>query len=284
MKNQLFTFRGIRLIFLFFFFFCLSAASFAATYYISPGGNDVTGNGTIGNPWKTLRKATQTVTAPGNIIHVNAGTYTETQGSFLAPGVTIEGDGSTSTIIKGGFTGQFSILLSLDSPNNTNGNQSVSGITLDGQYVNASNFQTAIGIFVTGRSNVLIHDCRIINFTSRGVVFDGNDANDPVLDPGNYATGNKFYNNTVLNSAENNGSFGTGLLNLGSQMNMEIYGNTMIQDQRPDFENGWPIKPWNNGWLKGVKIYNNTLTKAPYRGAFPGQNGDWDFCVELLNI
>ncbi len=265
-------------------FVCISGTSFSATYYIDPNGNDATGNGSIGNPWKSLRKATQTVTGAGNIIHVNPGTYFETQESFLAVGVSIEGAGNALCIIKGEMTGQFSTLLSLDSPNDTNGNQSVSGITLDGQYVNETNFKTWIGLFVTGRSNVSVYNCKIINFSNRGVVFDGNDANDPIYDPGHYATGNKFYNNTVLNSAENNGNFGTGLLNIGAQMGMEIYGNTMIQDQRPDFKNGWPIKPWNNGWLKGVKIYNNTLTKASYKGTFPGQNGDWDFCIELINI
>lgn len=272
--------KGGVLTILFLFYF---AFSFAATYYIDPNGNDVTGNGSIGNPWKTLKKATQTVTAPGNTIHVNPGTYNETQQSFLAIGVNLEGVGSSS-IIKSNLTGQYSMLLTLDAPNDTNGNQTISFLVLDGQYVSESNFKTWIGIFVTGRSNVIIHDCQVINFMHRGVVFDGNDANGPVLDPGHHATGNKFYNNTVLNSAENNGIFGAGLLNIGSQMGMEIYGNTMVQNQRPDFKNGWPIKPWDGGWLKGVKIYNNTLTKAPYKGTFPGQNGDWDFCVELYNI
>lgn len=266
-------------------FLCFTfTISFAATYYIDPNGNDATGNGSISNPWKTLRKATQTVTGSGNIIHVNAGTYFETQTSFLAVGVNIEGAGTTLSIVKGEMTGQFSTLLSLDSPNDVSGNQSISGITFDGQYVNATTYKTWIGIFVTGRGNVAVHDCKIINFSNRGVIFDGNDFTDPVYDPGHYAIGNKFYNNTVLNSAENNGSFGTGLLNIGSQMGMEIYNNTMIQDQRPDFKNGWPIKPWNNGWLKGVKIYNNTLTKASYKGTYPGQNGDWDFCLEFINV
>jgi hypothetical protein len=257
---------------------------FATTYYIDPGGNDATGNGSIGNPWKTLRKATQTVTTGGNIIHINAGTYFETQQSFLAVGVSIEGAGNTVSIIKSDITGQYSTLLNLDSPNDINGAQSVSKLSFDGQYVSESNYKTWIAIAVTGRSNVLIHDCKIINFKQRGVVFDGNDADDPVMDPGHYATGNKFYNNTVLNSAENNGIFGAGLLNIGSQMGMEIYDNTMIQDQRVDFKNGWPIKPWNNGWLKGVKIYNNILTKAPYKGTYPGENGDWDFCLEFFNV
>ncbi len=264
-------------------FFFLFAFCFAATYYIDPNGNDVNGNGSIGNPWKTLRKATQTVTAPGNTIHVNPGTYNETQQSFLAIGVNLEGVG-TSSIIKSNLTGQYSMLLTLDAPDDTNGNQSISYLVLDGQYVNETNFKTWIGIFVTGRSNVLIHHCQIINFMQLGVVFDGNEADGPIYDPGHHATGNKFYNNTVLNCAENNGVLGTGLLNIGSQLGMEIYSNTMIQDQRPDFKNGWPIKPWDNGWLKGVKIYNNTLSNAPYKGTYPGQGGDWGFCLELFNI
>ena len=58
----------------------------------------------------------------------------------------------------------------------------------------------------------------------------------------------------------------------------------MIQDQRVDFKNGWPIKYWDEGWLKGIKIYNNLLTKASNKGTYPGQNGDWDFAIEFFNI
>ncbi len=263
---------------------CLSTISQAATYYISPSGNDATGNGSAANPWKTLAKATSTVIAFGDIIHVNAGTYTETTKSNLARGVSIEGAGFATTIIKSNITGQWSTLLQLDSPQDTNGGQSISGVTLDGQYVNETNNKTWIAIWISGRSNVIIHDCQIINFRDRGVIFDGNDATDPHSDPGHHATGNKFYNNTVLNSAAGTGNYGAGLLNIGGQLGMEIYNNTMIQDQRVNFKNGWPIKYWDEGWLRGVKIYNNTLVKAPYVGTYPGENGDWDFAIEFFNI
>ncbi len=256
----------------------------ATTYYISPTGNDATGNGSAANPWKTLDKATSTVTTVGDIIHVNAGTYTETQACNLARGVSIEGDGATTTIIKSSIAGQWSTFLTLDSPQDTNGAQSISNVTLDGQYVSESNNKTWIGVWITGRSNVIIHDCRIINFRDRGVIYDGNNATDPHSDPGHHATGNKFYNNTVLNSAANTGNYGGGLLNIGGQLGMEIYNNTMIQNQRPNFKNGWPIKYWDEGWLRGVKIYNNILTKAPYVGTYPGENGDWDFAIEFFNI
>ncbi len=256
----------------------------ATTYYISPTGNDATGNGSAANPWKTLAKATSTVTTVGDIIHVNAGTYTETQQLNLARGVSIEGDGATTTIINSTVAGQWSVFLSLDSPQDTNGAQSISGMTFDGQYVSESNNKTWWAISVHGRSNVIIHDMKIINFRDRGVVFDGNDATDPHADPGHHATGNKFYNNTVLNSAAGTGNYGGGLLNIGGQLGMEIYNNTMIQNQRVNFKNGWPIKYWDEGWLRGVKIYNNILTKAPYVGTYPGENGDWDFAIEFFNI
>lgn len=263
---------------------CVSIAAFATTYYVSPLGNDASGTGTLANPWKTLKKATTSVTAAGNIIHLVAGTYTETQSSSLATGVSIEGEGFASTLVVSSITGQWSTLLTLSSGQDTNGNQSISGISFDGQYVNETTNKTWIAIWITGRSNVVIHDCKIINFRDRGVIFDGNDATDPHSDPGHYATGNKFYNNTVLNSAANTGNYGAGLVNIGGQLGMEIYNNTLVQDQRANFKNGWPIKYWDEGWLKGVKIYNNTLTKAPYVGSYPGENGDWDFAIEFFNI
>jgi hypothetical protein len=64
---------------------------------------------------------------------------------------------------------------------------------------------------------------------------------------------------------------------------MLIYNNTITQNQRPEGYNGWPIKGWNDGHLKGVKIYNNTLIKKPYGGSYPGESG-WDFAIELFNI
>ncbi len=255
---------------------------FATTYYISPIGNNANA-GTAASPWKTLVYACQTTTA-GDIIHVTAGTYTETAVASLKAGVSLEGEGAATTVIKSSIAGDWSVLLVLESPANTNGNQSISGITFDGQYVSETSYKTWWGIHVSGRSNVTIRDCIVKNFYDRGVNFDGNTVWNPLVDPGNYATGNKFYNNSLLNTARCTNNYGAGQLNIGGQNGMEIYGNTMRQDQRPNFKNGWPIKYWENGWLKGVKIYNNTLIKAPYRGTYPGEAGDWDFAIELFNI
>jgi len=257
----------------------------AATYYISPTGNDVTGNGSITNPWRTLFKATQTVTTFGDKIRVLAGTYTETQTCILSTGVSIEGDAAATTIIRADETGAWSSLLQLDSPDGTNATQSISKVTLDGQFVSSTNFKTWVAIWVTGRSNVSIHDCIIKNFKQSGVILTGINENNPGTDAGKiHATGNRFYNNSVTNCAAMYQGTGQGSLMIGFQDGLLIYNNLIQQNERPNFENGWPLKYHNQGWLKGCKIYNNTLIKKPYSGDYPGENGNWDFAIEFFNI
>jgi len=256
------------------------AFCFSATWYISPSGNDLTGNGTIGNPWKTLYKATQTVLAIGDIIHVNAGIYTETQQCVLAPGVSIEGTG-VGSVIKSSVTTDFMELLSLGSPEGTNGNQHISNLKFDGQ-----NLSTYWAIWVKGRSNVSIYNCTIVDFKDRGVLFSARSDLDDNPPNSAYSTGNSFHDNIVNNCAAYNlstGTYGRGCLNIGGQDGMLIYNNTIIQNKRPEGYNGWPIKYVNDGYLKGCKIYNNTLTKIPYGGLYPGEHG-WDFCIELFHI
>jgi len=88
------------------------APKYFATFYIATTGNDVTGDGSIGNPWATLYKATTTVTT-GNLIYVNAGTYTETQQSVLATGVSIQGADSATTIIESTVTSDYTEIINM---------------------------------------------------------------------------------------------------------------------------------------------------------------------------
>lgn len=260
------------------FCWCFLQSSFAATYYISPTGNDDSGTGSISKPWRTLFKATSVVKTAGDIIHVHAGMYTETQQIVLAVGVSIEGEGITS-VIKSTLTSDWTALLLLQSPEGTPGNQHISFLKFDGQ-----NGSTYWAIYVAGRSNVSINNCTITDFKDRGVLFGGRSDNEEAP-PDIYAAGNTFHDNTVLNCAAYNtanGVYGRGCLNIGGQEGMLIYNNTIVQDQRPFGFNGWPIKYYNHGYLKGCKIYNNKLTKMPNQGLFPGDRG-WDFCIELFN-
>jgi len=49
----------------------------AADYYVATSGNDTTGNGTIGSPFRTIQKAANTAVAGDNVV-IRAGTYRET--------------------------------------------------------------------------------------------------------------------------------------------------------------------------------------------------------------
>lgn len=252
---------------------------YAATYFVSTAGNDFSGNGSASNPWKTLYKALTTVTTPGNTIHVKAGEYIETVQISLAPGVNLEGEG-INTIIKTTINKDWGELLSLRSPEGTNGNQQISFLKFDGQ-----NLSTFWGIVIAGRSNVSIHDCSIVDFSDRGVIFAGRSDNQDAA-PEIFATGNTFYNNIVNNCAAyntNTGKYGRGCLNIGGQDGMLIYNNTITQNQRPVGYNGFAIKYCNDGYLKGIKIYNNKIIKAPFMGKFGGDEG-WDFAMEFWNV
>lgn len=271
-KNKLFTVLILSLFF-------IAPKAFASTYYVSPTGNDAN-DGSLSSPWKTLSKACQNVTGSGDIIHLNTGTYNETTQCNLSVGVSLEGSDKDSTIIKSTLTSDWTPIISLSSPEGTNGNQHISNIKLDGQ-----NLKTFWAISINGRSNVAVYDTSIVDFKDRGIIFAGKESSEDGA-PSIYATGNKYYNNTCSNSAAyntSNGIYGRGCLNIGGQEGMEIYGNKITQNQRPEGYNGWPIKGYNDGYLRGVKIYNNTLIKKPYGGTYPGESG-WDFSIELFNI
>lgn len=274
MKNYHFSKRRIvsTILFTCCFVIFFSVSAFAATYYISPTGNDATGNGSISNPWKTLRKATTAITTPGNIIHVNSGVYTETLTSTLAPGVSIEGDGITS-VIRATFSTIYQMIIQAHSAEGTNGNQHISNIKMDGQG------STSWAVQIQGRSNFSIYNCTFTDFAQRGIVWGGrgdNSDNPPFI----YATGNSFYNNTVTNCASFDGTYGYGCLNIGGQSGMLIYNNNITTTGATP---GWPIKLWNDGHIKGCKIYDNILKRPPFPYQINGTGNYFDFCIEMFH-
>ncbi|MGF2412649.1 MAG: PKD domain-containing protein [Ferruginibacter sp.] len=264
-------------------FFLSSLTCAATTYYISPLGNDITGNGSFLNPWKTLYKATSTISTSGDIIHVNTGVYTETVQCALAVGVSIEGDGITS-VIQSTLTANFTPILSLSSAvEGTNGNQHISNLKFDGQ-----NLSSAWGISVVARSNVSIHDCTVVNFREVGVNFSGITGQNAPYAPTVYATGNTFYNNTVTNCSTNDTVYGRGCMQFGGQTGMLVYNNIITQPYRTGTFTGnigWPMKMANEGHVKDCKVYNNTLARALFTNTVGhGVNNDWNFSFEMWNI
>ncbi|NOT94671.1 right-handed parallel beta-helix repeat-containing protein [Ferruginibacter sp.] len=259
-----------------------AAVGAANTLYISPSGNDGSGTGAATNPWKTLLKATTSVSAAGSIIHVNAGTYVEAAQCVLKPGVSIEGEGVTS-IIKSKVTAKFTSILFLSSASEgTNGNQHISNLKFDGQ-----NLSSGWGISVVARSNVSIYNCTVLNFKEVGVNFSGITSQNGYLPPATYASGNSFYNNIVTNSSTNDSVYGRGCMQFGGQTGMLVYNNIITQPYRTGTFTGnigWPMKMANEGYIKNCKVYNNTLTRALFTGVGHGVNNDWNFSFEMWNV
>jgi len=83
----------------------------AATWYVSTTGSNTTGNGTLSNPWQTIKFAVENNVSVlnGDTILIAAGTYTEigTYGTLIniTKSLTIQGAGISSTIING--SGQY---------------------------------------------------------------------------------------------------------------------------------------------------------------------------------
>jgi hypothetical protein len=225
-------------------------------WYVSTTGSDATGNGSPTNPWKSLYYATTHVATSGNIIHVNAGTHTENNQCPLSPNISIEGDGSTVSIVKLGYanSGYFEGGILLSGGSNTS--QHISNITFDGN--NLVGYQ---GIAVYMRSNVSIYNCIIKDFNLYGVRFGGTGS-----------TNNSFHDNIVTNSGGQPNH--TANLYIGSQTTFLCYNNTITQTSRAASLNGNCVSGYEASY--GMKFYNNTITATPYL-----MDNVWKFAIEI---
>jgi hypothetical protein len=265
----------------------------ATDYYVRTDGSN-SNNGlsnTSGGAWLTVAYACTHVSAGTHLIHVGTGTFHEDYECVFAAGVSITGIDSASTHIISHFATSQSNwqprhgAFTFSSSSVTNGNQSVSNLTLDGdnQVGNIAGTTAYIGIMIYQRSNVIIHDCGIRDFWSEGIVFLGTafnfgapiaDINDPPI----YATGNQIYNCTVDNctdQADSNYPGSLAMVVIGSQSTMEIHDNIFIEKSRAVGHNGDIIT--SGWWEQGIKIYNNVFTKINDDGA------SYNFHIEMWN-
>lgn len=260
------------------FFYCHLLC--ANTYYVTTTGND-SGDGSIANPWRTLRYAvTKVAASQGHVIQVGAGTFVEGGLVEVPLGVSILGAGKDVTIFRaassfyyhpadpGYATDKF--LISLSAYNPQNGNQSLKGFTIDGD-----GKQLHGGIYVCYRSNVTIDMVKIQNTNFTGMwLWDVKDI--------------KATNIQLINCSWGSAGYCVGALNLGNVERVEIaqadinentgygikaigpsgYNNVFqlkIHDSRVSVN---PFGLWNNGsapniaielWsvnLVGCEIYN----------------------------
>lgn len=243
-----------------------SITGFSAKYYVDVAGSN-SNSGSSSSPWLTLAHACAIVTTPGDIIHLNAGTFNETSRANLAVGVSIEGAGMDATIINSRYVASNSSdgVIRLNSSSYTNGNQSISNLTLTGSKLTATR-----GICINYRNNVMINNCKVTDFYASAIFFRGsNKAWD--VEPSPYCSGNKIYNCIVNNSATRS-SGESASIRINGQKDFLLYNNTFDQTFRSSGQNGNIL---GGEWNQALKIYDNTFTKNDNEG------GAWNFFFEL---
>ncbi len=108
---------------------------YATNYYISVSGSD-SNNGSSSSPWKTLNYACSKATQSGDVINVGAGIFNVSSQCSLAAGVSIVGQGISTTTLNCTYTtGTWyngHIINLVSSSQGTNGNQSISYLTMSG--------------------------------------------------------------------------------------------------------------------------------------------------------
>jgi hypothetical protein len=245
----------------------LSTSVSGTTYYVSQTGSN-SNNGSSSAPWATLSYACAHATKSGDIIHINAGTITETAQSNLAAGVSIVGEGVTSIIRSHYDSGSAddknnALIRIYSSVQSVDGNNSISYIKFDGD-----NLTGRRAIYVQYKNKVSVHHCTFVDFIYSAIILEGE--NSWTSPPPVYSSGNKIYDNNITNC---NTVDGNGSIRISGQTDCEIYNNSIAQLTRGSGLCGQNLISGSNN--KGTTIYNNVFY-TPNDGA-----GKWNFVFEL---
>ncbi len=135
----------------------VSGGTFNNTYYISPKGNDTTGNGSINNPWLSFNGATSggsgTPVSAGDIIYARGGTYpTHTKAYWKKAYYALERSGTaTDYIVITNYPGE--------TPQFTGG-ENMPSFSIHGKYVviNGLTFIDGGNFGINRTSNVVIQN------------------------------------------------------------------------------------------------------------------------------
>jgi len=236
-------------------FFIMTSTTWAATYYISPTGND-SGTGSQSSPWKTLSNACSKVTTSGNTIYINPGSYSDNNRCNLAIGVNIQGAGKDQVTITSAYSGGMGTgyIYRQTTPQNpiVDGNNEISGFTLDG-----SGKTLTTGIFIRGTDNLNIHDIRLKNIKSNAIWVQGyyDWANQFTSPPPAYGQ-NLILRDIETNNTSTEADLGwgarLGAITLGGLENAQVY-NLNMNENYANCGTGVKAVP---GWLKAFNGYN----------------------------
>jgi hypothetical protein len=206
-----------------------ATASAATTWYVSTTGNDISGDGSAGNPWKTITYALTQVSA-GDTIIVGPGTYVEYTGNpsagcaVMVPwyaegagGLTIQSsDGPENTIIDCGWAGWGVQIVSNDI--------TFEGFTVKNAYslINqvGGNDHVLNNLILTdfvnyGMSVMAAHDCTFSDITIHtNDVSNSNNRLVKGIDIQEYGSGGNTYNtfeDITIYDIETTGTYGTSM-------------------------------------------------------------------------
>src|SRR5688572_15730241 len=156
-------------------FFCFYF-SIAETFFISPSGNDQSGNGSREKPWRSISFALKTIPHHQvNTLQILAGTYIESGPLAIPSSLSIVGAGVDLTTIKaassfyyhpdqpGSSPEKFLISLIDGDPAHT---QKLTNFAVDG-----SARQVHGGIYIENRDHVKIEQVRVRNMNFCGIWF-----------------------------------------------------------------------------------------------------------------
>lgn len=236
----------------FLFFLCQQALG--NVYYVSTTGNDVSGDGSSANPWKTLKHAVTKVPAnQGHTIEMGAGTFVESGQIEIPVGVNIAGAGKDATILKAASSFYYhpaspgyaidKFLISLKGTSPVDGNQSLKRFTIDGD-----SKQLHGAIYVRYRNRVIIDEVRVQNTNFTGIwLWDVKDS--------------KIINSELINCSWGSTGYCSGALNLGSLERVEI--DRLYIDESV----GYGIKaigPDGHNKIIDLKIHDSRVSVNPY--------------------
>jgi len=262
---------------LFFFFGVITVQ--AMTYYVAPGGSDLNDGLSAGSPFLTIQKGIDSVTAPGDIITVANGTYTDTDGNGVVGYIRSPNpNGASGNPITLKSTNPLGAKITVPSKDG----QGNHGIYIDRAYWIVEGFDisggrsTALGTGHSGitlngsngsvvRKNALHHVARTVCSNSvigNAGIYTSPAASNTIIED------NQIYSNGRLN----NGESGCSTIINGNDHGIYLEGSTGLTIQHNIFyddNRGWPIHVYNGYGLtaSNINIYNNTFADKSPLGA-----------------
>ena len=230
----------------------LASLADAATYYVATTGNDTTGNGSIGTPWRTIQKAANTVVA-GDAVIVRGGTY--------AQYITIAANGTAGNRITfQPYPGETAII---DGSGTTAPTSNTFLVKVEGDYITIKNFEVVnaawMSIICWNTATQCIIDGNTVHHGYHaGIVFYQN--------TNNTAQNNHVYDMYDFNSGGGNGDCIDTSGNLTTSNHQFL--NNVVHDCSDDGLDGWSSA--GNTYIGNISYHNGYV---PFTST-PAGNGN----------